>query len=98
MIEGGGNGSTSGVDLPIREGQRIRVFQEIERREGNWRNEVVGRVLSVRPEKTGSWFAHGKDDKLWLLRVRLQKDNGEQTTVNVDQFTRFEIIQQAPPA
>lgn len=98
MIEGGGNGSAGGVDLPIREGQRVRIFQEIERREGNWRNEVVGRVLSVRPEKTGSWFAHGKDDKLWLLRVRLQKDNGEQTTVNVDQFTRFEIIQQAPHA
>lgn len=97
MIEGG-NGSVSGVDLPIREGQRVRIFQEIERREGNWRNEVVGRVLSVRPEKTGSWYAHGKDDKLWLLRVRLQKDSGEQTTVNVDQFTRFEIIQQSPHA
>ena len=76
----------------IQIGQRVRIHQEIDRREGNWVNEVEGTVLELMAEKTGSWFAHGKNDKLWLNRVRLQKDNGEQTVISVDQHTRYEIL------
>jgi hypothetical protein len=80
-------------ELPIKPGDRVRIVQEIERREGNWRGEVVGTVLAVRSGKTGSWYAHGKDDKYWLLRVRLRKEDGEETVVNVDQFTTFDVLQ-----
>jgi len=79
----------------IKPGQRIRVFQEIDRREGNWVHDLVGTVLSVRPEKTGSWHAHGKDDKLWLNRIRLRKEDGEIATVVVDQHTRLEVLADA---
>jgi len=81
--------------IDLKPGQKVRVHLEIDRREGNWTREVVGTVLSVRSEKTGSWFAHGKDDKLWLYRVRLQKADGEITTIAVDQFTRFELLEPA---
>lgn len=80
----------NGIDL--KPGQRVRIRQEIDRREGNWSAEVVGTIIAVRPEKTGSWFAHGKDDKLWLNRVRLRKDDGELTTIAVDPFTRVEVL------
>ena len=73
-------------------GQRVRITQEIDRREGNWRTEVVGVVETVKQEKTGSWYAHSKDDKLWLLRVRLKKDDGELTTIAVDPLTRVELL------
>jgi hypothetical protein len=53
-------------------------------------------VLVVRAEPTGSWYAHGKDDKLWLNRIRLRKDDGEITTIVVDQHTRFEVLAGAP--
>lgn len=79
--------------VEIRPGQRLRVLQEIDRREGNWSNAVEGTVVSAEPEKTGSWHAHGRDDKLWLYRIRLQKDDGELTTLVVDQHTRCEIVQ-----
>lgn len=78
--------------LPLAVGQTVRIWQEIDRREGNWTNEVTGTIVEVRPEKTGSWYAHGKDDKLWLYRIRLRKADGELTTVSVDQFTRAEIL------
>jgi hypothetical protein len=77
---------------PLLPGQRVRIRQEIDRREGNWTADVVGTVLDVRPEKTGSWFAHGKDVRLWLNRVRLQKDDGEVTTLVIDPCTRYEIL------
>jgi len=77
-------------------GQRVRIFQEIDRREGNWTHELVGTVLTVQAEKTGSWHADGKDGKLWLNRVRLQKEDGEITTIVVDRYTRFEVLADAP--
>ena len=82
----------------IRPGQRIRVFQEIERREGSWAHETVGTVLAVDAEQTGSWHARGKNDKLWLTRIRLRKDNGEITTIVSDQCTRLEVLGDTPPA
>ena len=76
----------------LKPGQRIRLFQEIDRREGNWTHEVVGTVLSVQSEPTGSWHAGGKNDKLWLNRIRLRKEDGEITSVVVDQHTRVEVL------
>lgn len=73
-------------------GQRIAVRQMIDRREGAWSSETVGEVVSVQQEKTGSWFAHGKDDKLWLMRIRLRKDDGELTSLAVDQFTDVRVL------
>jgi hypothetical protein len=80
----------------IEPGQRIRVTREIDRREGNWAHEVVGTVLAAQAEKTGSWHAHGKDAKLWLQRIRLQIEDGEITTIVVDQHTRLEVLADAP--
>ena len=82
----------------IKPGQRIRILQEIERREGNWNSETVGEVLAVEAQQTGSWHAHGKDNKLWLTRIRLRKDNGEITTVVCDPATRLEILSGAASA
>ncbi len=82
----------------IKIGQRIRVRQEIARREGAWETVVEGEVLSIQPEKTGSWYAHSKDDQFWLLRIRLRKPDGEITTLNVDQYTNVEALAGATSA
>lgn len=76
----------------LKPGQRVRIFQEIDRREGNWRNEVIGTVVEVSPQKTGSWNAHGRDDRLWLNRIRIRKADGEESLISVDQFTRCEVL------
>lgn len=78
--------------LTLEPGTRIRVHQEIDRREGNWTHDVEGEVVWVRSEPTGSWHAHGKNDKLWLYRIRLRKPNGELTTLVVDQHTRIDVL------
>lgn len=80
----------------IEPGQRIRVSQEIDRREGNWTHELVGTVVAVTPEQSGSWHAHGEKGKLWLNRIRLQRDDGELTTIVVDHHTRVEVLTEAP--
>jgi hypothetical protein len=73
----------------LKPGQRIRIRQLIDRREGAWRADVEGEVLEILEEPTGSWFAHAKDDRLWLRRIRLRKPNGEITTITLDQYSQL---------
>ena len=77
-------------------GTRVRVTQTIEQRNGDITTEVEGVVKSFRAEPTGSWFAHGKDDKLWLRRLDLQKDDGELTKLVLDERTRITILAPSP--
>lgn len=76
----------------LKPGMKVRITQEIDRREGNWRYAVTGEVIETFAQKTGSWNAHGKDDKLWLNRVKIRKDNGELSVLSVDPLTRYEIL------
>jgi hypothetical protein len=82
----------------LKPGMRVRITQIVGRREGDWDRPTEGTILSVRPEKTGSWHAHAKDAKLWLQRVRLQKADGEITTLNLDEHSRVEIVAESAPA
>lgn len=85
------------VDLPpaapkLAQGDRVRVTQLIIGRDLRWTTTVEGVVESFKPEPTGSWYAHGKGDKLWLLRVRLRKDDGEITTLTIDPHSTVEVL------
>ncbi len=73
-------------------GDRVRVVQQIPRRTGTMTTSTEGVVLRAGQQKTGSWFAHAKDKKLWLDRLELRLDDGEIVVVNLDQFSRVEKI------
>lgn len=73
-------------------GMRVRIVQTIHFGSRQTVTEVTGEVLRVGQQKTGSWFAHGKDDKLWLDRVELRKADGELVKVNIDAHTLVEIL------
>lgn len=73
-------------------GQRVRVTQQVPRAIGAMSTVVEGTVVSFGQQKTGSWFAHSKDKKLWLDRLELRKDDGERVLVNLDQYSRVEVV------
>lgn len=75
---------------PIKTGDTVRVTQILRGREDVWETTVEGVVESVRKEPTGSWYAHGKHDRLWLLRVRLRKHDGEITNLVIEPSSRIE--------
>jgi len=80
-------------ELQIEAGMRVRILQQIPQREDSWTTQLEGEVVSFEQRKTGSWFAHGKDDRLWLDRIEIRKDDGEITVCNLDQYSRVEIIE-----
>ena|SRR5688572_6013288 len=77
-------------------GAIVEVTQQIPHRDRVWTNRIRGTVVSYQQKQTGSWFAHSKDDKLWLDRLVLRKEDGEITSLNLDDYTHLEVIR--PPA
>lgn len=73
-------------------GQRVAVIQQIPQRDTDWTVRVEGVVVRFEQRKTGSWFAHAKDNRLWLDRLVLRKDDGEIVVCNLDQYTRVEEL------
>lgn len=73
-------------------GMRVRVTQQVPHRDEAWTNIIEGVVTGYEQRKTGSWYAHSKDDKLWLDRLELRLDDGEIVILNLDQYTRIEAV------
>lgn len=71
---------------------RIRVTQRTEYRDGPRDVQVVGTLLSAEPRPTGSWYARGKRGRLWLVRLEMQKDDGEISLLTLDRNTRITVL------
>lgn len=76
----------------FRPGQRVRVTQRMPRQTGVLETTIEGVIVRLGQQKTGSWFAHSKDDKLWLDRLELRKSDGELVVLNMDRWSRVEAI------
>ena len=77
---------------PLEPGRRVRVTQQMPHTDRVWTQEIEGLVIRYRQARTGSWFAHAKDDQLWLDRLELRLADGEITTLNLDQYTVIEPL------
>ena len=72
-------------------GAKVVVTQQIPHRNRVWTDEVRGTVLAYEQKHTGSWYAHAKNDKLWLDRLSLRKDDGELLTLNLDEYSVVKV-------
>ena len=68
-------------------GTPVCVRQVVERRIQDIEIEVVGVVEAWTDEPTGAWHVHGKQNKLWLKRLKLRKADGEFVLLVVDDGT-----------
>ncbi len=76
-------------------GTPVCVRQTVRRREQSYQAEVVGVVEAWEDLPTGSWHAHGRNDKLWLKRLKLRKADGELTLLVIDDSTEIARLQAA---
>lgn len=75
----------------LKPGAKVTVTQQIAARHYTLTSEIRGTITAYEQKPTGSWFAHSKDDRLWLDRLTLRKDDGEITTLNLDAATHVEV-------
>ncbi len=73
--------------LALQPGTRVRVMQQMPQVAQVWTTAVEGVVVRWRQAKTGSWFAHAHQDRLWLDRLEVRKDDGELVTLNLDRYS-----------
>lgn len=76
-------------------GTPVRVVQTTRRREASYQAESVGVVEAWEDRPTGSWYAHGKNDKLWLCRLKLRRADGEITLLVIDDATSIAKLEPA---
>lgn len=73
-------------------GTRVRVVQQIDRREGDWHCEVSGTVVRVEVRPTGSWFVGQPAGRYPLTRLTLRKDDGELSVISLDEDSRVVVL------
>lgn len=74
-------------------GTRVIVTQQMPQLDTVWTQAIEGTIVKALRSRTGSWFAHGKDDKLWLDRLELRRDDGEIIVLNLDQYSVIERVE-----
>ena len=73
-------------------GSLVRVTKQLVHGEDRSPFAVEGEIVRMGQQKTGSWYAHSRDKKLWLDRLELKKADGEIVVVNLDQHTVVEVV------
>ncbi|MEN0019380.1 MAG: hypothetical protein AAF747_00695 [Planctomycetota bacterium] len=79
-------------------GDRVRITQQHPRGSGTLSTGVEGVILRFGQQKTGSWYAHSEDKKLWLDRIELRKADGELVVCNLDQYSSVEVLPESAEA
>ena len=79
------------ISSQLTPGARVKVTQQIAARDRTISTEVTGTVMVFEQQTTGSWFAHSVQRCLWLDRLVLKKDDGELSTLILDQYTRIDF-------
>jgi hypothetical protein len=74
-------------------GTLVRVTQQIPRRLDTYTTTVTGTVVRQERQKSGSWFARNKRAKVWLDRLILQKPDGEISILNLDEYSKVDVLQ-----
>lgn len=81
--------------LSYQPGTVVRVTEQIPRRLDTYTTTVTGTVIRQERQKSGSWFARNKRNKVWLDRLIIRKDDGEISILNLDEYTVVEVLQGA---
>lgn len=78
-------------------GSIVRVTQQIAQRAHVYSIAVVGKVLRQERQESGSWFARNKSNRLWLDRLIVEKKDGEQVVLNLDGYSRIDVLEGPSP-
>ncbi|MFN9367603.1 MAG: hypothetical protein ACK6CT_02390 [Planctomycetia bacterium] len=74
----------------LRPGDRVEVVHGVKvGSSASWSTTTVGKVLRCERRRHGLHFRRNPDDKVYSDVLILARDDGELTTVTIDEFTRL---------
>jgi len=79
--------------LELQPGDRVEVVHGVTvGSSAKWSTTTVGRVLRRERRRHGLHFRRNADDKVYSDVLILARDDGELTTVTMDEFTRLRRV------
>lgn len=77
----------------LQPGDRVEVVHDVTvGSSGAWKTTTVGQVLRRERRRCGLHFRRNPDDKVYSDVLILARDDGELTTVTMDEFTRLKRL------
>jgi hypothetical protein len=77
----------------LQPGERVEVIHDLTvGSSGSWQTTTTGRVLRTERRRHGLHFRRNPDDKVYSDVLILARDDGELTTVTMDEYTRLRRI------
>jgi len=70
-------------------GDRVEVTHEVKVGLKRWYTTTVGEVVDTERRRHALHFRRNPDDKVWSDVIVLRRDDGELTTVTIDEYTQL---------
>lgn len=71
----------------LKEGDRVELEHEVKVGFKSWTSTTVGTVVGLERRRQGLHFKRHSDDKVYADSIVLRRDDGELTTVTLDEFS-----------
>lgn len=84
--------ATRALFADLKPNDRVEVIHEVKVGLKVWTTRTVGTVVRTERRRHGLHFRRHLDDKVWSDVIILKRDDGEETTVAVDEFTDLRRI------
>jgi hypothetical protein len=77
----------------LRPGDRVEVVHEVKVGSSKtWTTKTVGTVINTERRRQGLHFRRNPDDKVFADMIVLERADGEQTTITMDEFTELKRL------
>ena len=86
------NPGTSQVYQKLQAGDRVEITHEVKVGFRQWKTTTLGTVVQKRRERHSLHFRRNGDDRVYRDIVVLCRDDGELTTVALDEFSDLAIV------
>lgn len=77
----------------LRPGDRVEIEHKVKVGLRRWTTTTAGTVVSTDRRRHGLSFQRNSDDKVWSDIIVLAHDDGERTTVTVDEYTKIRRVE-----
>jgi hypothetical protein len=77
----------------LQPGDKIEVDHEVKVGMTRWHTQTVGTVVRTDRLRHSLHYDRNFDDKVWSDIIVLRRDDGELTTITVDEFTRIRVLE-----
>ena len=73
-------------------GDRVEVIHEVKVGFRRWKATTVGTVVRKERRRRGEHFRRNDDDQVYVDALVLRHDDGELTSVTLDEFSELKIV------